>query len=109
MPEFNIKQNDTSPALQATLRDDDGTPIDLTGTTVAFHMAPVNDRSATTVNAAATVTDATGGVVEYEWTPGDTTEPGVYVAEFEATYSDGAVESFPNDGDITVVIVPEVA
>lgn len=35
---FNIKQNDTSPSLQATLTTAAGTAISLTGASVKFHM-----------------------------------------------------------------------
>ena len=35
---FNIKQNDTSPSLQATLKDAQLVPVDITSATVKFHM-----------------------------------------------------------------------
>ena len=46
--------------------------------------------------------------VKYEWQPGDTDTEGFYDAEFEVTYSDGTVETFPNRGFITVIISPDL-
>ena len=42
---FNIKQNDTSPSLQATLKDASGTVIILTGASVRFHMKALGEDS----------------------------------------------------------------
>jgi hypothetical protein len=48
---FTIKQNDTKPDLQRTLKNADGTAIDLTGASVKFHMKR----------------GETDGVVKYVW------------------------------------------
>lgn len=105
---FNIKQNDTSPAIVATLQDANGTAIDLTGASVRFHMRAIGSNQ-TTVDAAATVVTPLSGIVRYAWDAADTDTVGSYQAEFEVTYADASVETFPNDGHIRVEITDDIA
>lgn len=105
--QFYIKQNDRRPNLQATLKDGDGDVVSLTGATVVFSMAAAGVVKVD--NAAATLSDASGGVVYYAWAAGDTDTPGVYDGEFEVTFSDGTVETFPNSGHLKIIITKEVA
>lgn len=104
---FYLKQNDTAPSIRATLKDGSGNAIDLSNTTVRFHM---KDLSGTIkIDASAQViTPATSGIVQYAWQSGDTDTAGSYYAEFEVTYSDNTVESFPNDGNIGILITKEL-
>lgn len=106
MMAFTIKQNDTSPALQATLQDYAGTAINLVGATVRFHMKSLD--GSIVVDAPMTITNAAGGVVRYNWQAADTDTVGTYYAEFEATYSDASIETFPNTDSIAIVITPEL-
>lgn len=104
---FYIKQNDTSPSLRATLIDGDGDAVNLTGASVRFHM---RDASGTTkVDAVASIITAASGIVQYSWAVGDTDTVGVFAAEFEVTYSDTSVGTFPNNGYITVKIRDDIA
>ena len=103
---FSIKQNDTSPSLQATLKDSAQTPVDLTGATVMFHMKSVD--GTIKVDRQMTVTNAAGGVVQYDWQSGDTDTVGTYYVEFEVTYADSSVETFPNNGNRAVSVVREL-
>jgi uncharacterized protein YfaS (alpha-2-macroglobulin family) len=107
MMAFTIKQNDTSPALQATLKDYNGNPISLVGATVKFHLKSFE--GTIKVNQTMTITNASNGVVTYFWQSGDTSTAGTYYAEFEVTYSDLSVETFPNSGNLAVTITPELA
>lgn len=105
---FKIKQNDTSPSLEATLKDGNGTVIDLTGATVNFHMRQIG-KTTVKVDASATVSSpATSGVVEYQWTASDTDTIGVFQGEFEVTYSTGAIETFPNGSYIAIEILDDI-
>ena len=104
---FYVKQNDTSPAMQATLQDADGNAVDLTGATVRFHMRAIGGTTVV-VDAAATVVTAASGIVKYEWDAADTDTIGSYQAEFEVTYADSSVETFPNDGYIRVEIIDDI-
>lgn len=105
---FNIKQNDTSPSLGAQLLDGSKQIIDLTGASVRFHMK-IAGGSAVAVDGAATVSNAAEGRVQYEWAAGDTTTAANYQGEFEVTYPNGTVETFPNSGYIVVRVIPEIA
>lgn len=103
---FSIKQNDTSPSLQATLKDAALTPINLSGATVMFHMKSVD--GTVKIDETMTITDAENGVVQYDWQVGDTDTVGTYYVEFEVTYSDASVETFPNNGNKVVTVVREL-
>jgi len=103
---FSIKQNDTSPSLQATLKDSSQSPVALLGATVMFHMKSLD--GTLKVNQQMTITDEDNGVVQYDWQGGDTDTVGTYYVEFEVTYADAAVETFPNNGNKVVTVVREL-
>jgi hypothetical protein len=103
---FSIKQNDTSPSLQATLKDAALNPIDLTSATVRFHMKSVD--GTLKVDEVMTIVDDSGGVVQYDWQSGDTDTVGTYYVEFEVTYADASIETFPNNGSKVVSVVREL-
>jgi len=104
---FYIKQNDTSPDFAAVLTDAAGNLAALTGATVQFHMA--EEDGTVVVDAVATVVSTVTATVSYAWQVGDTATPGKYYAEFEVTFSNGKVETFPNDRKGTrILIQPEL-
>lgn len=105
---FYIKRNDTSPSMLATLQDASGNEIDLTAASVRFHLRPISSQTAT-VDGAATIVTALDGLVRYDWQAADTDTIGSYQAEFEVTYADATVETFPNDGYIRVEIISDIA
>lgn len=104
---FYIKEGDTSPALRYTLLP---SPIDLTGATVRFSLR-LRGQNTPLINrvAALIVAPAAGGVVQYDWLTGDTATAGFYEAEFEVTYADSTIETFPNRGYIPVNIDGDIA
>ena len=108
MTDFWIKQNDTFPALQVTLKDEDGASVNLSGTTVVFNMRDTATETLKINNQTATVVDALNGVVEYRWATGDTDTVDSYEAEFEVTYGSGGIETFPNTAYIEIEVVEEV-
>jgi hypothetical protein len=102
---FFIKQGDTSPAIRFALEP---ATINLTGASVRFRMRARN--GVTVVDAVAGVVEPTGTpTVAYEWQAADTVTAGLYEAEFEVTYADGKIETFPNTGFIKVRMEPEIA
>lgn len=105
---FYIKQNDTSPFMLATLKDANENLIDLTSATVRFHMRRVGS-SEVVVDNSAIVVNEDQGAVKYVWQATDTAEIGSYQAEFEVTYFDGSIETFPNNGYIRVEIKDDIA
>ena len=108
MTTFYIKQDDTSPAIAGTLERPDGTVVVLTGATVRFHLR-AQGASATKVDAAATVVSGAAGSVKYDWQTGDTDTAGYFEAEWEVTFSDGSIETFPNYGHQPVRIYEQIA
>ena len=101
-----LKRGDTSPSLLYSL---DPPTIDLTAATVRFNMR--DSSGAVKINrAAAVVVTATGTpTVRYDWQAADTDTAGFFEAEFEVTYSGGAVETCPNDSFIRVSITGDIA
>lgn len=102
---FHLKRGDTSPALLYRLAPE----VNLAGASVAFSMR-VRDGGPTVIEreAASVEGDPADGVVRYDWTPADTATAGRFEAEFEVTYADGAVETFPNEGFIIVMIAGDI-
>lgn len=104
--DFVIKTGDTSPALHACLRDG-YEPIDLSGSTTIFKMEHIE--TGTAVRGLCTYEDTTAGRLSYRWESGDTSEPGMYHAEFGIDYSGptdianvDVDETFPPDGWLRV-------
>ena len=106
--EFFIKQNDDSPSMLATMLDANDDVVPLNGATVRFHMRTLGSRTLV-VDEAAVVADAPNGLVRYDWNVSDTATAGSFQAEFEVTYADGGVETFPNDSYISVTIHDDIA
>lgn len=103
---FFIKQNDTSPSILADLKSFNGDPINLTNASIQFHMKSVD--GTLKVDAAMTILNESLGRVRYDWQVGDTDTVGSYYVEFEVTYADNSVETFPNNGNKTVSVVREL-
>jgi hypothetical protein len=103
---FKIKQNDTSPSLQATLKDAALDPINLTGATVRLHMKSID--GTLKIDQPMTVVTPLQGLIQYDWQAGDTDTVGTYYVEFEVTYSDASIETFPNNGSKVVSVVREL-
>ena len=104
---FNIKQNDTSPAIQVALRNASNRPVNLIGAVVRFHMR--TEDNLVLVNKPATVVDQEAGIVRYEWETGDTNFYGICFGEFQVTYEDESIETFPNSGYMKIKIAQEIA
>ena len=95
MADFTIKANDTSPNIQATLKDATGAAVDITGAAVKFQMRA---KTGTTfkVDATATIINAVGGIVRYTFLAADTNTPGPYYAQWQVTFAGGTIETYPN-------------
>lgn len=106
MADFTLKAHDEKPSIQATLATG-GTPVDLTGATVAFIMAD-KSTGAVKVNAPAVLADAAAGLVRYDWLPADTDTPSSYQAELEVTWGDGTKQTFPTLTYITIDILADL-
>lgn len=103
-----LKRGDTRAALQATLLDGNGQPVNLTTAAGVRFLMKASGATTAKVARAATIQNAAGGVVWQVWEAVDTDTAGVYQAEFEVTYVDGRVETFPAGDYIPVVILADL-
>jgi predicted metal-dependent enzyme (double-stranded beta helix superfamily) len=109
MATYYLTQNDAGVTMTATLKNADGTAIDLTDATVVFHCGQAGDAANAIVDAAAVVLDGAAGRVAYAWTAADTAEAGTYDAEFQISWGT-VIRTVPSrSGAFKVVIRPEVA
>lgn len=94
MADFYIKAGDTLDAIEATIQDASGAAMNITGATTKFIMRRPN-AEARKVDTTCEVVDAPTGRVKHNWTAAHTDTPGLYWAEFRATFPDGKVGTFP--------------
>ena len=112
MPEetFYIKSSDTASFITRDLKDAFGAPVNVTGASVVFSMR-VKPAGTVKVNAqtAVIVTGGTGRV-RYEWASdgSDTNTADEYEGEFQVSYANGKIQTFPNDGHIPIVVTDDV-
>lgn len=102
----NIKVGDTLPDLKAQLLDG-GSPINLTDFTVSVKIK-LAEADTLLVDDTATIDIEERGIVEYEWSSGDTDTAGTYLVEFIADNQSGEILTFPNNGYARVYIDPRL-
>jgi hypothetical protein len=110
MPEetFYIKQNDTASFLTRDLKDAFGAPVNVTGAAVKFSMRVKPAGTVKVDDEDAVIVTAGTGRVRYEWTAANTNTADEYEGEFQVTYANGKIQTFPNDGYIPVVITDDI-
>lgn len=115
MADVWVKQGDTAPGVRQTLLDGEGNPVNLTNATVEFHMRPMRGTIAVPISRTGVIdqvgdgSDGSKGKVHVEWEDGDLDVPGGYVAEWQVTFQDTRVETFPNDHSFTIAVTEQVA
>lgn len=95
---YNRKRHDTAQPFGWEPAYSDGSAINLDGATVKFIMA---QNGVVKINATAEIVD---GQFFYAPTDEDVDTAGLFMAEWEVTYEDGTIETFPSDGEIPVSI-----
>jgi hypothetical protein len=107
LPSF--KQGDTLPALVVTLLSVDGvTPQSLPGGTVVRFTMRSSD-GVIRVNRQLCTILGSPGRVSYAWAAGNLDGAGVADCEFEATFTDGTVLTFPTNGSFRIMVEPQIA
>ena len=105
---FYIKQHDTSPAIGGICLDGAGAVVNVTGASVVFSMR--RRAGEVLVNrAVGAVVLGVAGTVKYEWIAANTAITGLFEGEFELTYPSGAIETFPNNGYISIRVGDDIA
>ncbi len=100
MNEIPRKQNDTTP-LTGELTEN-GSPVDLSqASKVEFFMKKDRD-SEPKVSAVAEIVSEVDGEVRYQFNPEDVDEAGIFLAEWQVTYADSTLQTFPNIGYMKV-------
>lgn len=108
---MRVMKGDTFPIEYQILVEAGGgkkLPLNLTNaTSVKFRMRP--DGSATySVDKAATIdSDRESGIVRYTWAAGETALAGMYIAQWEITWKDGTIKSYPSDQYLWIWIIGE--
>ena len=101
-----LKRGDTRTAIKATLKTPAGAAADLTGATARFLLADL--RGVLKIDKQIDVLDATEGKVMVVLEATEVDVAGSFRAEFEVTFDDGRVETYPNDGYISIKIIPDL-
>lgn len=97
------KRGDTEPLRVTLTRNRKGQ--DIRGAAVVFNMQPVVEGVGSTVTrGSCDIIDAVKGIVEYRWQTTDVDTSGAHRAEFEVTWGDGTVKTFPDGGHLDLVI-----
>jgi hypothetical protein len=65
--------------------------------------------SSAKVDAAAAVTGATTGDIQYTWIGANTDTVGSYEGEIQVTFAGGGVQTYPNSRYIEIEIVDDIA
>ena len=110
MPEetFYIKENDTASFLTRDLKDAFGAPVNVTGAAVVFSMRVKPAGTLKVTRQTCAIVAAGTGRVRYEWVAADTDTADEYEGEFQVTYGNGKIQTFPNDGHIPIVVTDDV-
>lgn len=103
-----IGQGLTVPTYTDTILDASGSALNLTDATVKFVMRSLANAAAT-VNAAATIVNASTGQVSFTFTAADTAIAGLYMAQWIVTESGGGTYAFPNVGFRSIEVSPSLA
>lgn len=108
--DFTIKRGDTIPTLTASLKDETGAAVDLTGAAVVLNAR--SSQGVVRTRACVIAAPATSGVVSYTFVAGDWASDflaGRYQLEFEVTFAGGAKLTVPTDGYKLMVVVADLA
>ncbi|SRR3989304_4616041 len=109
---FQIKQNDTLPALQVNIKTrdylDSIIPFDLSAVTACTFSMADNFGNLKISSITAVTNSVSGGTIQYDWIEGDTDTFGKYKAEFELFFSGGTKMTVPTLGFIEINILKDL-
>lgn len=111
MSDVSMRVNDLLPKLDVTLKDANG-EYDLTDDIVRFVMRSSDNDivvDQTSTGSFVSIVGATSGRVRYSWQSSDVDTPGNFLGEFEVTNPSTERLTFPNNGHLEIVFVPELS
>ena len=103
-------QGDTAPPITYRFQSDDS-PVDLSSVQDIRFIMEDNYESnivESDLNGDVSIVDSALGKVEYSLSSADTEDSGQFYAEWEVTYSDGTIETFPSDDTIDIHIMEQL-
>lgn len=103
MATFYLKEGDTSPTLEATLRNPDGTPADVSNADVTIRVAEPRG-GATLFTDTVDVISGSEGKVAYTFKERDVEKQGRYRLDFHTQIVNDGGESYPNSGYHTLMV-----
>lgn len=101
-PDYEIKENSNLPPISETVKAADGSALDLTSASSVKFLLERPDGSLA-VNAAASITDAAGGDVEYQLSTDETAGVGRHLGEFRVQYGNGDVRRWPSGNQYVAI------
>lgn len=101
----NLKVGDTAPNLRVRLLDGNHNAENITGATASIKMKK-SDGDTLKVDSSVSIFDADTGVVEYDWSSGDTDTPGVFDAEIKL--DDGDTSTYPNGKFFRIDVIEDL-
>ncbi|WP_147302031.1 hypothetical protein [Haloferax sp. Atlit-4N] len=105
--DYVLREGDSAPTLDATLKDLDGGVVDLTNADEVRLFVKRETDDNTVLNDTVSVTDAAAGEVSYSFSGGfSTTGAGMHLLYFRVAYSDGTDATYPR-GSALSLFVPE--
>ena len=105
---MDIKRNDNNRKISDTLTFG-GVALNLSGATVKFLMRSIPGASVeVTIKDDAVIEDEAAGTVYYELGSDQTAVAGKYYFEWEVTFGDGSVTTFPSTGYGQLTIVEDL-
>lgn len=96
MSEIARKQNDTTP-ITGELTEN-GSASDLSNASKVEFFMTEDTNSDPKVSGEASIVDAANGEVRYHFSSDEVDEAGIFLAEWQVTYANGTIHTFPNTG-----------
>lgn len=98
-----LTAGDTAASLTVKLTTVAGTALDLTNA-LSVTLVMIDQISNREITGPVTVTDATNGVVRYDFQEDDLADPGVYDLVFDVEYAEGIL-TYPTNGPLTIQVL----
>lgn len=106
-----LTEGDTAPILLSTLRDNEGNPVNIAGADIEIRIRPVRALEPQLLDVADNDQvdegdDGSKGKVSYTFA--DPLPYGGYLYDWRVTFFGGEVETFPNDGPLTLAVPMDI-